>query len=181
MELLALIVFAILFLLFKRRYRPFRRYKPFRRYHIRVTPPKIGSVIVGRAFVTDGDGVRVSRHTVRFAALDAPEWDQWAKRQDGYWFKHGKHVKSALIKAIGGRYVRITVEGHDTYGRIVGTVTYNGEDVGAWLVRNGYAIAAYGDRYTHLEREARREKRGLWGYQVAFDPRQWRHRNAGRN
>ena len=47
-------------------------------------PPERGSVIAGKAWVTDGDGLRVSGYTVRFAALDAPEWDQWAKHRDGY-------------------------------------------------------------------------------------------------
>ena len=99
---------------------------------------------------------------------------------DGYWFEHGKRVKSALIDAIGGKHVEVTVEGLDKYGRLVGTVMCDRKDVGAWLVRNGHAIAAYGERYKDLEREARQEGRGLWGHDVAFDPRYWRRRQAGR-
>ena len=75
--------------------------------------------------------------------------------QDGYWFNHGKRVKSALIQAIGGKKVRVTVQGYDKHGRVVGTVTCNGKDVGKWLVRNGHAIAAYGNKYKVVEREAR--------------------------
>ena len=177
MELLAVLALAAVFLLLRKRR---RRWAPRRTRRARALPPAIGSVVAGKAFVTDGDGIRVSRLTIRFAALDAPEWDQWAKHRDGYWFKHGKRVKSALIETIGGRHVRVTVEGYDKYDRVVGTVTCDGKDVGAWLVRNGHAIAAYGDRYKGVEREARREKRGLWGHDVAFDPRYWRRRNAGR-
>ena len=92
--------------------------------------------------MTDGDGIRVSGHTIRHAGLDAPEWDQWAKHQDGYWFKHGKRVKSALIQTIGGKHVRVTVERYDKHGRVLGTVTCNGKDVGALLVRNGHAVVA---------------------------------------
>ena len=61
--------------------------------------------IAGKAYVTDGDGIRVSGQEVRFAGLDAPEWDQVAKHRDGYWFRHGNRVKSALIREIGGKYV----------------------------------------------------------------------------
>ena len=68
------------------------------------------------------------------------------------------------------------VEGYDKHGRVVGTVTCNGKDVGKWLVRNGHAIAAYGNKYKAVEREARSEKRGLWGYAEASDPRAWRHK-----
>ena len=60
--------------------------------------------LAGKAYVTDGDGIRVSGQEVRFAGLDAPEWDQPAKHHDGYWFGHGKRVKSALIRAIGGPF-----------------------------------------------------------------------------
>ena len=142
--------------------------------------PEAGSVIAGKAWVTDGDGLRVSGHRIRFSGLDAPELDQWAKHRAGYWFKHGKRVKSALIRAVGGRHVEVSVEGIDRHGRVLGRVTCDGKDVGAWLVRNGHAIAAYGDLYKDVEQEARREGRGLWGYDVAFDPRYWRRKRAGR-
>ena len=180
MEFVAILALAAAFLLLRRRR---RRWTPRRRRAQggrRLPTPAAGSVIAGKAWVTDGDGLRVSGCTVRFAGLDAPEWDQWAKHRDGYWFKHGKRVKSALIRAVGGQRVEVKVEGLDRHGRVLGQVTCDGKDVGAWLVRNGHAIAAYGDRYKGVEREARQEKRGLWGHDVAFDPRYWRRRNAGR-
>ena len=132
--------------------------------------------ITGQAYVTDGDGIRVSGYTVRFTGLDAPEWKQPAKTRYGYWINDGKRANSALIQAIGGKYVEVTLEGYDKYGRILGSVTCNSEEVGAWLVRNGYAIAAYDDRNEHLECVARAEARGMWGHDVAYDPRAWRHR-----
>ena len=135
-----------------------------------------GDTITGKAYVTDGDGIRVSGYNIRLAGLDAPEWDQLARDQHGDWFNEGKRVKSALIRAIGGKYVRVTVEGYDKYGRVIGPVTCNGKDVGEWLVRNGLAIAAYGDQYKHIEHEARRARRGMWGDAEAYDPRAWRHR-----
>ena len=132
--------------------------------------------ITGKAYVTDGDGIRVARQDVRIAGLDAPEWDQKAKHQDGYWYKHGKRVKSALIQEIGGKRVHVSVESVDKFGRHLGTVTCNGRDIGEWLVREGHAIAAYSDRYKHVEREAREAKRGMWAHTHNFDPRAHRHR-----
>lgn len=136
--------------------------------------------IIGKAYVTDGDGIRVAGHEVRFVGLDAPEWDQRAKHQDGYWFNHGKRVKSALIREIGGKRVRVSVEGRDVYGRLLGTVTYKGRDMGEWLVREGHAIAAYSDRYQHVEREAQEAKRGMWAHAHNFDPKAHRHRSRTR-
>ena len=134
------------------------------------------STITGKAYVTDGDGIRVAGQEVRLAGLDAPEWDQRAKHRDGYWFNHGKRVKSELIQEIGGKHVRVAVEGTDKFGRLLGTVTWKGRDIGEWLVREGHAIAAYSDRYTSVEREAREAKRGMWGHAHNFDPRAHRHR-----
>ena len=52
--------------------------------------------LTGKAYVTDGDGIRVSGQEVRFAGVDAPEWDQRAKHQDGYWFATWKACKERL-------------------------------------------------------------------------------------
>ena len=129
--------------------------------------------------MTDGDGIRVARQEVRFIGLDAPEWDQRAKHRDGYWFNHGKRVKSALIQEIGGKHVRVSVEGTDKFGRLLGTVTYKGTDTGEWLVREGHAIAAYSDRYRRVEQKAREARRGMWAHAHNFDPRAHRHRKPG--
>ena len=136
--------------------------------------PEVGSVIAGEAYVTDGDGIRVDGHEIRLAGLDAPEWDQWAQHQDGYWFRHGKQVKRELIRAVGAKHVDVLVHDIDVYGRVIGTVICNGHDVGEWLVEQGHAIAAYGDQYEDIEAEARRARRGMWGHATNFDPRSWR-------
>ncbi|MDE0694916.1 MAG: thermonuclease family protein [Boseongicola sp.] len=138
-------------------------------------------VLKGEAAVTDGDGLLVQGHAVRFAALDAPEFDQLAKvDEDGAWINHGLKVKDALTEEVGGRHVRVAVESWDRHGRAVGTVTLDGRDIGEWLVREGHAVAAYGDRYKDAERDAKEACRGMWGYARAFDPRWWRHRKAAR-
>ena len=154
--LLAVAVVVILLLRGRRRIRP-------------------GRTISGKAYVTDGDGLRVSGHEVRLAGLDAPEYDQRAMHRDGYWFNQGKRIKSALIAEVGGRHVHVAVVKFDKYDRAVGIVTCDGRDVGEWLVRNGHAIAAYGNRYEAVEGQARKERRGMWGCTIAYDPRAWRH------
>ena len=128
-----------------------------------------GDTIKGWARVTDADGIKVRGYTVRLAALDAPEWNQPAKHRFRFWFNHGKRVQ-------------VAVEGFDRYGRVLGTVSRRGRDVGEWLVRSGHAIACYDSRYKAAEREARSERRGMWGYDQVYDPRAWRSgkRQAGK-
>lgn len=135
---------------------------------------KIGSVIEGKAFVNDGDGIRLMGKRVRIADIDAPEKEQQAKLPDGRWVDEGKRVKSALIRKVGGKKVRVTVEGIDQYGRVLGMVTLEGEDIGKWLVGKGYAVAAYSNRYVTEEAAARDAGRGRWSYAKIFDPYDWR-------
>lgn len=125
---------------------------------------KIVSVIEGKAFVNDGDGIRLMGKRVRIADIDAPEKEQQAKLPDGRWVDEGKRVKSALIRKVGGKKVRVTVEGIDQYGRVLGMVTLEGEDIGKWLVGKGYAVAAYSNRYVTEEATARDAGRGRWSY-----------------
>ena len=129
--------------------------------------------IAGNAYVTGGDGVQVAGQEVRLVGLNAPEWDPQAEHQDGSWFDHGRHVKSVLIKEIGGKHVRVSVEGTDRFGRLLGTVTCEGRDIGEWLVREGHALAAYDDRYKPVQREARKAKRGMWAHPHAWVHRHW--------
>ena len=62
---------------------------------------------------------------------------------------------------------------------MLGVLRLRGEDLNAWLVREGWALAyvAYSTAYAPAEENARTQKRGLW--QGAFvAPWDWRHRNA---
>ena len=135
-----------------------------------------GDTIQGWAKVTDGDGIKVKGYRVRLAGLDAPEWNQPAQHRYGFWFNHGKWVKRALSRELAGRRVQVKVEGYDRYDRVLGTVSCRGRDVGEWLVRSGHAIACFDSRYKAAESEARSERRGMWGYDQAYDPRAWRRR-----
>ena len=139
------------------------------------------SALAGKAYVIDGDTIRVSGKVIRIAGIDAPESDQVAKNGDGRWFGHGKRVKSSLIKEIGGKIVHVDVEKYDKFGRAVGSVTCNGRNVGEWLVAEGHARALYCDRFKHIERQARMAGRGIWGHESNIDPRVWRRRQSNGN
>ena len=136
--------------------------------------------VAGKAFVTDGDGLRITdaagrRHEIRIAGIDAAEHGQKAQSaRTGDWFNEGWWVKKKLVKKVGGRQVRVAVEKRDRFGRLVGQVTCGGEDIGEWLVGGGYAIAAYSDRYKHVQKAACKEKRGRWGFAKRHDPRSHR-------
>ena len=139
------------------------------------TAERKSRTIAGKAWVADGDGLRVAGEEIRLAGIDAPEHEQPAKGPDGAWFDHGARVKSALIRKVGGKPVRVEAVGTDKFGRTLGVVTHDGQDINEWLVRYGHAIAAYDNRYRGIQREARAARRGMWGCAIAYDPRAWRH------
>ncbi len=132
---------------------------------------RAGDTILGRAHVTGGGGVRVAGRDIRIAGLDAAEPDREATRRDGDRSGHAQRAKRALIREIGGKQVRVAVEGRDAFGRLLGSVTRDGRDIGEWLVREGHASAARGGgRYERAEREAREAGRGMWAQARDLDP-----------
>ena len=122
---------------------------------------EVSGRISGTAFITDGDELKVDGHVIRMAGLDAPERDQLAQGLNGEWFNHGKRVKSALIRKIGGRSVEVVIQDRDRHGRVLGTVLCEGEDINKWLVLRGFAIAAYGRQYRSAERWSREKELGM--------------------
>ena len=124
--------------------------------------------------VTDGDSIWVRRDTggepieIRLLRLDAPEGCQ----------AFGPQAKAALKQRVLRQPVIVHTQGQDDYGRTLARIQHKGEDVGAWLVREGYAWAT-GNRksagpYTALEAEAREAGKGLWSLPGVQSPRDFR-------
>jgi len=114
----------------------------------------------GSAYIVDGDTIRVGGKAIRLHGLDAPEIDQMAQGIDGKWHDQGEFMKGELTRLIDGCPVQVEVISRDKYRRTVGIVTCDGTDVNSWLVENGHAISAYGEKYRHAERRARRAGAG---------------------
>lgn len=133
----------------------------------------------GSARVIDGDTIEIQGARIRLAGIDAPELQQWCPlAQQRY--RCGKEASAALGQRIGGTIVRCVVRGIDPYRRDVATCFAGGENLNAWLVRSGHAVAdrRYSREYVEEEAEARRERRGLW--RGEFDwPRDWRRARHG--
>ena len=123
-------------------------------------PPREDSAWV--SWVMDGDTVVLvpagEREPMRLRILgvDAPE-----SCQPG-----GERSRDALIRLVMRKTVRLERRGQDSYGRQLGKLWLDEQDVGAELVRAGWAWA-YSHRtgrgpYAALQREAQKDKRGLF-------------------
>lgn len=111
-------------------------------------------VISGKAYVTDGDGLRMKREEIRLFGVDAPE------------FRHplGKKAKWALFQLTKGQTVRAEVTGQDDHGRTVARCFLaDGRDLSAEMVKQGLALdwpKYSGGIYKQFEPEGVRKR--LW-------------------
>ena len=126
------------------------------------TPAEAATQTAWVSWVMDGDTVLLlpedAREAVRLRLLgiDAPELCQ----------PGGEAARDALIARVLRRTVRLQVRGQDSYGRQLGHVWLDAQDVAAEMVRSGWAWA-YQHRtgrgpYAALQRQAERERVGVF-------------------
>jgi len=142
------------------------------------------TVVTGRVVgVSDGDTITVldagnQQHKIRFDGIDAPESRQ----------AFGTRSKQSLSDLVFGQTVTVTSSKTDRYGRTVGSVVVNGQDVGliqiergmAWFYRQ-YAGDLGSERardYERAEERARADRRGLWADARPVEP--WEYRAEAR-
>ena len=129
------------------------------------TSPRMAGVPTQTAWVSwvmDGDTVLLLPEgaqealRVRLLGIDAPELCQ----------PGGEAARDALVTRVLRRSVRVQVVGQDSYGRQLGHVWLDTQDVAADMVRSGWAWA-YQHRtgrgpYAALQRQAERERVGVF-------------------
>ena len=130
--------------------------------------------VAGVASVIDGDTLEVQGQRIRLHGIDAPESRQLC-RLDGKPWQCGKDAANALADKIARRPVTCEDLGRDRYKRIVARCSVAGEDLGAWMVANGLALAfrRYSLGYVDEEAGARTARRGIWASEFV-KPWEWR-------
>ena len=127
--------------------------------------------------VSDGDTVWVQpllhggeAHKVRLLGIDAPEICQpW-----------GPQSRAALHAALQGQVVEVRARKRDSYGRLLAQLSRQGNDVGAWMVGQGYAWSysykSNAGPYEALQLQAQTQHLGLFSDGRALQPRWFRKR-----
>ena len=128
--------------------------------------------------VVDGDTLWLKTSTgaqplkVRIQGIDAPEICQLG----------GLQARDALKLKVWGQRVTVTSGAHDQYGRTVGTVHIQGQDIGRWMVVQGHSWvysfrskkALYGAEFW----QAQGERRGIFSSAAIEEPRIFRKRHG---
>ena len=131
------------------------------------------AAITGPAWVIDGDSLAVAGIEIRIEGIDAPELHQTCMRAGKPW-SCGSDAAQALRNATAGKEVVCRLRDRDRYGRTVATCQAAGLDLGAAMVKGGFAVS-HGS-YRADERDARDARRGIWASSFE-DPAAWRARH----
>ena len=136
--------------------------------------PVHAQITTGPTSVIDGDTLDIHGTRIRLFGIDAPESGQSCVT-DGKRWRCGQQASLALADKIGRRTVSCEQRDIDRYKRIVAVCRAGGEDLNAWMVSQGWALAYrhYSADYIRQEDGASRRKLGIWrGDFVA--PWEWR-------
>jgi endonuclease YncB( thermonuclease family) len=134
--------------------------------------------LTGRASIIDGDTLEIHGQRIRLFGIDAPESAQTCTI-GGRPYRCGQEAALALSEFIGRRPVACERRDVDRYRRIVAVCRLDGQDIGAWMVLQGWALAysRYSRDYFDEELIARANKRGIWRG-TFVQPWLWRERGA---
>ena len=136
--------------------------------------------VSGVARIVDGDTLAIGETKIRLEGIDAPESDQLCLDRNAVKWNCGIAARDHLVRHVDGRPIACAPTRTDRYARTLAVCRLGDENLNAWMVREGFALAfvKYSTAYVAEEAEARKAQRGLWsGAFIA--PWDWRHRDKG--
>ena len=134
--------------------------------------------VTGVPHIRDANQVTIGNTRIRLAGADAPGVDQLCLNATGERWTCGVAARDALMARAGDKSWTCKVQRTDRFGRSVAKCEADGEDIGQWLVKSGWALSyvRFSRLYDADEKAAREAKVGLWtGAFLA--PWDWRVRN----
>ena len=141
----------------------------------------LSDTIAGQASVIDGDTIIIHDVRIRFHGIDAPESSQFCTANEKR-LRCGQLAAMALDKRIGNQVVTCEQRDRDRYGRVVAVCSAGGDNLNAWMVSEGWAMAyrQYSLDYVNEENAASASKRGIWKteFQPPWDWRRERRAEA---
>jgi endonuclease YncB( thermonuclease family) len=119
--------------------------------------------LTGQATVIDGDTIEVHGQRIRLFGIDAPEAGQRCDLS-GEPYRCGQTAAFVLADRIGRQTVTCAAKDRDRYDRIVAVCSVGDEDINAFMVLHGWALAyrEFSDSYIDEEAQAKADRLGMW-------------------
>ncbi len=142
----------------------------------RVTTPMI---VTGRATIVDGDTLDIGGKRIRLHGIDAPESEQTCQTEVQT-YRCGRNATTALADKIGQHPIACYRKDTDRYGRKVAVCWIGSDNLNAWMVFQGWAVAyrRFSADYVIHEDAAKRARRGIWRGEFQMP---WAWRSARRD
>ena len=121
------------------------------------------AAFAGEARIIDGDTIEIYGTTYRINGIDAPEAGQRCATSAGPW-RCGDEAINKIAEIAEGKGARCEPHSEDGYGRTIATCYVGDLDIGAEMVRTGFAWAfvKYSPVYIEQEAAARAAHLGIW-------------------
>jgi endonuclease YncB( thermonuclease family) len=129
--------------------------------------PRVGAEISSYAFVQEDGSLRVSGYVVHLYGIYVPPSGHTC-----YSFVRpmpcGSRASLALDFKIGAEFVHCTERAKNSDGSITASCTARGEDLSAWMLQRGWAVALPDApfEYAAMQEIARARGLGVWGVPV---------------
>lgn len=117
------------------------------------------------ARAVDGDTLDVAGQRMRLWGIDAPELAQTCQGTNGHVYECGRDAAAVLAELIRGKQLTCKPKGNDRYHRIVAVCSTESGDIGAEMVRRGWAVdyPRYSrGAYAAQQAEAKTARAGIW-------------------
>lgn len=130
-------------------------------------PALAADTISSFAFVQENGTLRIDGYLVNLYGIYVPSTDRTC-----YEFVRpmpcGTRASLALEFKISGSFVYCAPQATNADGSIVGSCTAGGEDLSAWMLQKGWAVALPDApfEYAAMERIARSRQVGIWGIPI---------------
>ena len=123
-------------------------------------PPMVETPSASQVRVIDADTVDIDDVRYRLHGIDAPEARQTCRAWGRTWDCGAAATEALMSRAEG---MSCAGSGTDTYGRAIGVRSSGGQNLNAWLVENGWALAyrRYSKDYVDQEARARSNRSGI--------------------
>jgi endonuclease YncB( thermonuclease family) len=141
-----------------------------------LTPASFASDrVVGVASVIDGDTIAIHGIRIRLHGIDAPESAQRCIDASNRPWPCGPRAAFALADRIGQSTISCRRTDTDRNGRVLAVCFLGREDLNAWMVRSGWAVAfrRYSTDYVAQEERAKARRAGIWASRFVI-PWDWR-------